>query len=885
MDDPHGGFDDDREDEKHLIGNLLMDDDTNFSPVKEAFNPRPLSSSSTSFTRSTADSSHNVWGEFNHSPFPDWNGPLPSSQTNNGFDYLSSSYIQPRRTTDFDWFLKAPHEHPVIEPRPVLPAIYLPKPPPTASPQLSPLNSVLPLNINVRPAQPPAVSVPKPMATVFPFQPSENVPVANGTDSPVFSDSHTSSSDSGTVSPSSRSKGPIKWTKIDVATIAATTGAPSAAPKTYKTPDPASVKSYSSVARDTTSHRRVTTTLSNGPPKSSTTSHKSNSRGSNNSKGKSRGSSSQPVSPVELPPPKPTKIVGLNPIETTNNKPAPVSKSPVNVNSTPAPVPILLPPADFQKIKRKKKGKVVQLKQASDTKQPTKYSALVQHEKRTPNSVERGPTVDGDSDNEDDYDDDDLDEHEYARRVEEEKEQIREKTRLQLAASDCSEVERARRMGDLEAEMTVAFEKRKAGKVRPNGPNATKTPTTGIVSHSRRSASSIFALLPALYTLFSVVLLAASRAGLFLVHLVANVIFLSWHALADTTSHLFSIIFETTNSMSAIMSQTCRRMVHDFVEQGKSLLSLGLPMGNLTIGFPETLQIPTYCEDLLERLYDVKNADAYSVLGLSRDCSSDQIKCVHKRIGALIRPDKRFNMGCEEALTLIDLAFYCISTEEKRTKYDAELEKLPQTYALQTQLDEFRDLIDNSSAVLHCECGINHAVSRRSYGEGRYCKKCALFHPIKNGDIWADPRLFGFSMVYYAMINGVVYDITEWASCQPGRLKHQKYYSHATFYRLFNATCNANVTNTTEKHRCSQKFDPTDRPRSVLLPNDTITFKHDCCCTVTIWPPADLASVNVPCCFGGVFVPVSTTAVGGSAENRLFDTDRAKRAGRRRRIR
>ena len=38
------------------------------------------------------------------------------------------------------------------------------------------------------------------------------------------------------------------------------------------------------------------------------------------------------------------------------------------------------------------------------------------------------------------------------------------------------------------------------------------------------------------------------------------------------------------------------------------------------------------------------------------------------------------------------------------------------------------------------------------------------------GDVWAESRMLGFLWHYYACMEGKVYDITEWASCQVGVL-------------------------------------------------------------------------------------------------------------------
>ena len=48
----------------------------------------------------------------------------------------------------------------------------------------------------------------------------------------------------------------------------------------------------------------------------------------------------------------------------------------------------------------------------------------------------------------------------------------------------------------------------------------------------------------------------------------------------------------------------------------------------------------------------------------------------------------------------------------------------------------------------------------------RYCAECSQLHPAEEGDLWAESSLLGLKITYFAMMDGKVYDITEWAGCQ-----------------------------------------------------------------------------------------------------------------------
>lgn len=52
------------------------------------------------------------------------------------------------------------------------------------------------------------------------------------------------------------------------------------------------------------------------------------------------------------------------------------------------------------------------------------------------------------------------------------------------------------------------------------------------------------------------------------------------------------------------------------------------------------------------------------------------------------------------------------------------------------------------------------------------------------GDIWAETTMFGLCWKYLALMEGKVYDITEWANCQKGALSHLQPNSHIVQYRI-----------------------------------------------------------------------------------------------------
>lgn len=55
---------------------------------------------------------------------------------------------------------------------------------------------------------------------------------------------------------------------------------------------------------------------------------------------------------------------------------------------------------------------------------------------------------------------------------------------------------------------------------------------------------------------------------------------------------------------------------------------------------------------------------------------------------------------------------------------------------------------------------------------------------VFQGDIWAETSMLGLRWKYLALMEGKVYDITEWANCQKGALAHLEPNSHVVQYRI-----------------------------------------------------------------------------------------------------
>ena len=149
-----------------------------------------------------------------------------------------------------------------------------------------------------------------------------------------------------------------------------------------------------------------------------------------------------------------------------------------------------------------------------------------------------------------------------------------------------------------------------------------------------------------------------------------------------------------------------------------------------------------------------------------------------------------------------------------------------------------------------------------------------------------EKRCFGLVRVFFAAINGVVYDITKWCECPTNAIPILKTGLHQPAFRLYNiggtAACLSNSG--TEKHRCSMQKNEDHSDCFIFGNNTSIALENLCCCNLTFCSiPENIILHNVPCCFGAIMAAYNTTTP--SISNEKLDPDRARRAGRRRRFR
>ncbi|XVF66209.1 hypothetical protein PTKIN_Ptkin10aG0017200 [Pterospermum kingtungense] len=78
-----------------------------------------------------------------------------------------------------------------------------------------------------------------------------------------------------------------------------------------------------------------------------------------------------------------------------------------------------------------------------------------------------------------------------------------------------------------------------------------------------------------------------------------------------------------------------------------------------------------YTEEHVELIRKIKrNKDYYSVLGVEKTCSVDEIRRAYKKLSLKVHPDKNKAPGSEEAFKKVCKAFKCLSDDGSRRQYD-----------------------------------------------------------------------------------------------------------------------------------------------------------------------------------------------------------------------
>ncbi|XP_015514371.1 dnaJ homolog dnj-5 [Neodiprion lecontei] len=204
-------------------------------------------------------------------------------------------------------------------------------------------------------------------------------------------------------------------------------------------------------------------------------------------------------------------------------------------------------------------------------------------------------------------------------------------------------------------------------------------------------------------------------------------------------------------------------------------------------GLEANIALPSTGEEAMKRLLACKGKDPYSILGVTPTCFDDDIKKYYKRQAFLVHPDKNNQPGAEEAFKILVHAFDIIGEPERRQAFDQTRQVEAAWGELSDLLSQLHRKMEQAANTIRCtNCGHRHKriPTHRPCYAARFCAQCKIRHSAKEGDIWAESRIMGFLWNYYACMEGAVYDVTEWAACQAGNLKHLRANTHSVQYRI-----------------------------------------------------------------------------------------------------
>ncbi|XP_003744184.1 diphthamide biosynthesis protein 4 [Galendromus occidentalis] len=105
--------------------------------------------------------------------------------------------------------------------------------------------------------------------------------------------------------------------------------------------------------------------------------------------------------------------------------------------------------------------------------------------------------------------------------------------------------------------------------------------------------------------------------------------------------------------------------------------------------------------------------DKYSLLGLSRDCTEEEIRNAYKRLALKCHPDKP--TGDRETFSSLEQAYKTLSEPSARASYDNELanaSKLMHPVWQAVNLDDM-ELLDDSYRM-DCRCGASLQAGKQS---------------------------------------------------------------------------------------------------------------------------------------------------------------------------
>ncbi|XP_029450651.1 dnaJ homolog subfamily C member 14 [Rhinatrema bivittatum] len=160
----------------------------------------------------------------------------------------------------------------------------------------------------------------------------------------------------------------------------------------------------------------------------------------------------------------------------------------------------------------------------------------------------------------------------------------------------------------------------------------------------------------------------------------------------------------------------------------------------------------------------------FKALGVELTASDVELKKAYRQLAVLVHPDKNQHPRAEEAFKVLRSAWDIVSNPEKRKEYEIkEMAKTELSRSMNEFLSKLQDDLKEAMNTMMCsKCQGKHRRFEmdRDALHARYCAECSKLHPAEEGDFWAESSMLGLKITYFAMMDGKIYDITEWAGCQ-----------------------------------------------------------------------------------------------------------------------
>lgn len=160
----------------------------------------------------------------------------------------------------------------------------------------------------------------------------------------------------------------------------------------------------------------------------------------------------------------------------------------------------------------------------------------------------------------------------------------------------------------------------------------------------------------------------------------------------------------------------------------------------------------------------------FYVLGVETTASDVELKKAYRQLAVMVHPDKNHHPRAEEAFKVLRAAWDIVGNPERRKEYemkrmaDNELSRSVNEFLSKLQ-DDLKEAM-NTMMCSRCQGKHRRFEMDREAKSARYCAECNRMHPAEEGDFWAESSMLGLKITYFALMDGKVYDITEWAGCQ-----------------------------------------------------------------------------------------------------------------------